>query len=102
MNSFRLKPSLTAGGESPLDIALVGGDRVEDAVVCEEVDEAAGYRRRGRDRIGDHHLPFLLAGFLIDRVEAPIRASDIDNAVRDGGRRNDRAAGLESPFNIIQ
>ena len=86
------------GRQCPFDFA---GSTVQCSKAAggrDKIQHSTCNGRRGCDRHARLVLPFLFAGFLINRVKIRIRAGNVNHSIRDGGGSHNRAPGFECPL----
>ncbi len=93
-----LELALVLDGVDPPGLPVGGVDRGQRARRGDEIDRSGIDGRRGGNRPARLEVPLLLAGRLVDRVQVPAHARDVDHAVRDRGRGHDRSPSLERPL----
>ena len=72
--------------------------RGRPTVIAGEINDPARQRRRRSHRTFGSKLALERAGLLVDGVEILVHATDIDQPILKGGRRNDAPVGLKFPF----
>jgi hypothetical protein len=99
---FGDKAPFACSFEFPLERSSRRINRVEVAVVAQEIDEAIRDRWTGCDSPICFELPFLRACLQIHSIQTVIIAAEINGVPSDGRRRQDLRPGVELPFHLVQ
>jgi len=102
VDALGLEAPLAAGREFPARTAAFGIERVELAIVADDVHEATRDCRAARHGTSGRELPLLHSGGGIDRIHVVVVAAEVDHSRRQDRRRRHAAASQKFPLDAVE